>query len=1034
MSPNHRRLRAGGSGILVAAAMTGLLAAVAAGLAPRAGAAGLAPGAGAAGPVGPVQGATPTALTSTTLTSVGSDGAAAAEPNARAAIAENGRYVAFQSQATLNVSASVPVTPSPSPSPSFDEAPSSGASSAPIPNWRIYVRDQTGQTTSLLSDPGPGNATAPTISADGKLVSYLVNDGIENTVEVVNRQATGQGAFDTAANLAVKPVTGTANDLQFERIPDCPDGFGTSGGAARTTPCGPKLSADGSTLVYPAQLSPVSPDLNVTDSGDPIPGNIVDFGVTATDVEEGSFQDVDYTATGTRPVTFTPAVTGPFTLTQSTESCVNCCDSPITLAPGATCHLSVSFNPSACPADSASGTVTGTLQTNSDVPAGQTEVTLVVLCDQSVVDDSAVSRAPGSGDTVVLAQRQPLAPSCPAVPHGLHLVQAPALVPGGDNAEQQLRDLGSTVVGQPYVIEVPVQAPGGSPFLFTSQDCGFQLVDPAGLGLAGTVPSPPDACVQGQALAANQSCNAYVLVSPGAVATDVAGLVTPDTGYPTVTYLTATAVSDVIVARHDTTGPGGFAASPSTVVSTDGQGNVIPDASQPSVSSTGRYVAFTAPVPSGSGEQVGGSTSVWRHDTDASGNQTYHPGATIMVSCLPGGQNGSCSAAADADSPSLSGDGSLVAFATVASNGQVYTRDVTAGTSALASVPAAGGTANGDSYAPALSQDGSTVAYISTATDLTGTATTAGAANLWIRDLGPGSAAGNELASPTDASLPEGDDIALPGIDAHGGLVAFQTSQQLLSAAPTGIESIYTFERRPSLVFSPPLVSFGSVQVGSAPRTQLVTVTNTGPGPGAVTVTGAGAPFGISNDTCAAVVLYQDSTCTFTATLTPQQTGQDMAGVTVTATDDSGTSLPFAEPVTATVTSPTPTPSVSPTGSSTGSPTISPTGSPTGQPRLSVNPGVAPPGQVTQVTGSGFAAGQQVTLSWKPGLGQVSVVADKSGGFTTAMVIFPDDFTGPRVLQAADASGTVLATVNFLVQQPPMEPPFKTNPPSGGSG
>ncbi|MGH3536476.1 MAG: hypothetical protein ACRDQG_17435, partial [Pseudonocardiaceae bacterium] len=173
MSPNHRRLRAGGSGILAVVTVTGLLTgAVAADLALSAVAA------------GPVLGATSAAaLTKTTLTSASSGGAAAAEPNARAAIAENGRYVAFQSQAALNASASVPVTPAPSPSPS----------PAPAPNWRVYARDETGQTTSLLSDPGAGNTTAPAISANGKLVSYLLNDGLENNVDVVNRQATGRG-------------------------------------------------------------------------------------------------------------------------------------------------------------------------------------------------------------------------------------------------------------------------------------------------------------------------------------------------------------------------------------------------------------------------------------------------------------------------------------------------------------------------------------------------------------------------------------------------------------------------------------------------------------------------------------------------------------------------------------------------------------------------------------------------------------------------------------------------------------------------
>src|SRR5690348_14212599 len=126
-------------------------------------------------------------------------GAAAPAPNARPAISANGRYVAFQSQATLKVSASV--------------VPPPRATASPSGNWRVYVRDQTGRVTSLLSDPGNGDATAPSISGTGKLVSYLLDGGTENNVVVVNRQTTGKGPFDTAANLAVKTVTGTPNDL-----------------------------------------------------------------------------------------------------------------------------------------------------------------------------------------------------------------------------------------------------------------------------------------------------------------------------------------------------------------------------------------------------------------------------------------------------------------------------------------------------------------------------------------------------------------------------------------------------------------------------------------------------------------------------------------------------------------------------------------------------------------------------------------------------------------------------------------------------
>ena len=1001
MGPNHRCLR----GLLAVVAVTGLLTGAAAARVVAGGA--VAARVVADGTV--LDGASAPPLTQTTLTSVGSDGAAAAEPNARAAIAENGGYVAFQSQAALKVSASVP-----------------GATPTTAPNWRVYARDDTTQTTSLLSDPGAGNATAPAISASGKLVGYLLDGGGGNNVTVVNRQATGTGAFDTQANLAVRQVTGTPNDLQFERIPGCPTGFSTAG-ATRTTPCGPELSADGSTLVYPAQLSPVSPALSTqitpADSETASPqaptGNVIDFGLSAQNYSVS--EDLDIAVHGNQPVTFSsptltfssPSETAPFSV--GADGCVG------TIAPGGRCSVTLNFTGNGCA--QANSMVTGTFQTNANVPAGQSRVALVDYCD--LEDDAYVRPSPDAAPrhpAIVLlaqrqaAQRQAAQSACPAAPAGLHLVKAPAAEQDdAPSAAQPLIDTGPAVIGQPYVTWTTYTAPSveGSPsttFQFTAPDCGIQLVsDPASLGLADQLPAgQPAPCSQGESLAAAASCTAYLLVTPSAVGTDVAGLIGQESGFaaPAVEYFAVTGVSDIIVARHDKAGAGNFAASPSTVVSVDAQGNVIPDASQPSVSSTGRYVAFTAPVPAGqAGEQVDGRTTVWRHDTDAAGNGSYHPGATTTVSCLPGGNPGSCPAAADADSPSLSGDGTLVAFA---AENQVYARDIAAGTSALISVPAANttsGTANGDSYAPALSQDGSTVAYISTATDLTSQPTPGGAANLYLRDLGTGATAGNELVSPTGASLPAADDIALPDLTVHGGLVSFQTSQQLLPAAPKGTESIYTFERLPRLGFSPVQVSFGTVKAHSPVLSQLVTVTNTGPGPGTVTGDGTSAPFTMSGDSCVGALLRPGSTCTFTASLNPLQEGQDTANLTETATDDGGTSLSFTAPITATV-----------------------------QPVLTLTPGVAPPGQVTEVTGIGFIPGQQVTLSWVPGLGQTSVVPNGSGGFTVAMVVFPDDFTGLRVLDAADPSGKVVATVNFLVQQPSVQPPFTTTGPAGGSG
>lgn len=1041
MGSNHGRRRALGRGVsaLVACAvvtMTGLVTGAAA-----SGALGGTP----ASPQGNIM-----------LTSVGTDNVPATAPNARAAISENGRYVAFQSQATLTASSSVIPPPTPPAQPGSPPPPSSpvtiptttccsiqakplpsASATAPSPaaspsdvapaaaprllasqqstNWRVYVRDQTGNATSLLSNPNLGNATAPDISGDGKLVSYLFNDGTENNVFVVNRQATGTGPFDTTANLAVKQVTGMPNDLQFQRILGCPDGIDPKG-AARTTPCGPKLSADGSTLVYPAQLSPISPELSVSaavfENQVAVTGNVIDDDFVGPG-QSFTF-NVSYTVTGSQPVTIKGfTVTGPFALATGEGSQDTCTGG--TFQPGTSCVVTVQNLASACSEGSAT-TVTGALQTDSPVPDGQSSVALALFCNPFESDDAKLSHPV----TSLLASG-----GCAAAPNGLPVEQAPATEQ--DNDDNSLVDFGPTVIGQPFTASVSFSVANQDPVQFVSPDCGFQLTSPASCtqtaGGGQTCTLPASACSETDG---GQDCTAQVLVSPGSVGTDVASFIgvanqTPEAGPQAEvdTYLSVTGLSNVVVARHDKTGAGNFAASPSTVVSVDGNGTVIPDASQPSVSATGRYVAFAAPVQGS--PSVDTTTEVWRHDTDAAGNGTGQPGPTPEVSCT-GSVDNSCLAATDADSPSISGDGSQVAFATVGGNGQVYAWNVTTDTATLVSAPAsgaAGAIANGDSYAPAMSQDGSTVAYISTATDLAAPATVVRAANLYMRTLTPHAPVLSELVSQTGGSLPAGDDIALPAVDGHGGLVAFQTSAQLVSQAPPAVTSIYTFEAEPALSFAPAPVDFGSLPKGSKPATLTVTVTDTGPGPGTVTSAGTTGPFGETTGACAGAVLHDGGSCVLTVSFVPNLTGTATGTLTSTATDELGSPATFSVPVTAFVPSRLPPPN----------------------PRLTVDPGVAPPGQVTFVTGTGFVLGERLMLSWDHGLGQVAVTVIPdggpagTGGFKAVMVIFADGFTGPRLLEASDLTSTVVARADFLAQQPsPMPPiaPFGTD--SGPAG
>ncbi len=1033
-----------------------------------------------------------------TLTSAGTNGTGGTLPSGYPRVAEDGRYVAFQSESALKDTASVPQTPvphatappstpppaiappstpppsTPPPGTSAGIRPAAGtpgteaapgtrmsltAKTSPAPRVsRIYVRDETGRTTTLASDAKAGDAVAPDISANGKLVSYeLGSDGADN-VYVTDRQATGTGAFDTPANLRVRQITGTSGDLTDERIPACP--AVPSAATPRTVPCGPRISADGTTLVYAAQQTPASPALRIawisggTETAANLNGNMLDF---VPEADRGGAYNVTispqllrYTVTGTSPVTFkNPVATtsGPFSIDQSLTSCTG------TLNPGGNCDVAVSFTGGAtgCGTDDPV-LVTGSLTTDATTPAGQSTLELAAYCRQAF---SEAYRRPGDGSGAVTGSltrvtsrpaggagspasitgsltslnrvRSRISPDqapaqCPSPPANVPYYQAPTST-ATDNQGLPLTSLGDVTVGRPRVVWTTfTNTTPGTPgiFRFSGSSCGIQLIDPGSHAVKGQPApcrsyQPPSLSYTVLGGPDPPSCTAYFLIDPSTVGTDVATFGMPfllrsQAPYlPQTDYVAVNGTRSLVIARHDATGKGDFATSPSTVVSVDGGGNPIPGASQPSVSSTGRYVAFTAPVPAGQpGAQPGSGTEVWLHDTDARGNRTYKPGSTSVASCLPG--SGACRHAPTADSPSLSGDGQTVAFT---AGDQVEVRNVHADRTVVASAGLAGTDGNGPSYAPALSGDASTVAYVSEATNLTGASRSRplGVPSLYVRQLLSGSG-GNELAGPAATAARGAGGSGLPAIDAHGRLVAFQTADQLTASAVSGVENVYTAERFPHLEATPGTAGFGAVPRGSRARTVTTRISNAGPGPATVTGVHVTGPFRLPSQSCTGTVLHAGAGCTATVSFTPGSLPGHFTGtLVVTTADDGEQPVGFAVGATATVTAPA----------------------------LTMSPPVDVPGQVTQVQGTGFPAAAAITLTWNPGLGTVTVASDSAGRFTAAMLIFPDDVAGPRQL-VAKAGGKVLATAPFLVDPPPAEPPFTQPPgvlpsvqPSGGS-
>ncbi|HEX5113631.1 MAG TPA: hypothetical protein VFW65_00380 [Pseudonocardiaceae bacterium] len=938
-----------------------------------------------------------TAATSLTLTSAGSDGVAADENSGMAALAAGGTQTAFTSRAVLKVGASVPQTPSESP---------------PSDN-RIYVRNRLTGATTLISDAGKDEATAPAISKTGRIVAYATDDldDGDNEIDVVDRLATGKGRFDTQGNLVRRQVTGNPGDPHFQRIGPC--AFGEESDPPGR--CGPALSQDGSTLAYPAQLSPISPALNIFefDDGDraTISGNIVDM-VSPGEMEiEGgaSFNeavDLGITNESQTPIHFTgrAGVTGPFTVET------NCGDTTqdLTLDTGQTCDIDLSFQGDAVclNPNGTSSVFTGDLTTDATTPAGQSDVTVVAAC----ASHTGTLSPPGPR----IARPQSTVPSaftaapptgCAPVPNGLPVVEAPVLSRDStDNQGTELVDNSTVEIGRPEIAWTTVT--GFGQLDFASPDCSVRLIDPTtvrtGTPLPGDRPAP---CATGQVLGqfindegpADTSCTAYFLVDPQRVATAV-GLVQVtdfecDLNCDTQSfYVTVTGIRDVVVVRR---GPN-FAASQGTEVSVDSTGKIMPQATEPTLSANGRFVGFTAPVPLGrAGQQPVVGTEVWRHDTDAAGNGSHHAGATVLVSCLPGA---GCRQANSASDPSISGDGNRVAFLgapDTTTPDQVYVRELVAGATILVSSDRHRGTAvsNGFARDPVISPDGTTVAFGSLATDLLDPpAGGRPVANLFLVDLGPGTP-GITLVTP------RGSAGIRPTLDAHGRLVAFESSGRLLPTAPAEVDSVYTYERFGHLVVAPGLVSYGRLIAGLPPQNRGVTVTNTGPGPVSFTGVRITGPYVLTLESCAGQVLHAGQTCQAIILFRPLTAGHPTGVLTWTTADDGEPPQPTGVDVTATVVVPA-------------------------APLLTVSPTVAYGGEVVQATGVAFPASATITLTWDKGLGVTKVTTNAAGSFRVAVVLFPDDMIGERMLQAAGPTGIQLAATPFLASAAPEEPPF----------
>jgi Tol biopolymer transport system component len=207
------------------------------------------------------------------------------------------------------------------------------------------------------------------------------------------------------------------------------------------------------------------------------------------------------------------------------------------------------------------------------------------------------------------------------------------------------------------------------------------------------------------------------------------------------------------------------------------------DNAAPSISATGRYIAF-----------ISGASNLVHGDTDGTSDifvRDMVAGTTQRVSVRTGGGQ----ADAPSDGPSISGDGRYIAFASTADNlvtgdtngvTDVFLRDRVAHTTRRVSVGPGGVQADGPSTQPAISADGTRVAYVSEADNLVATDTDT-AADVLVRTLATG--VNIQVSFRTD-SLP-GSFASEPSISAHGDLVAFTTSSDLVAADTNGSQDVY---------------------------------------------------------------------------------------------------------------------------------------------------------------------------------------------------------------------------------------------------
>ncbi|MBI2899935.1 MAG: PD40 domain-containing protein [Planctomycetes bacterium] len=223
-----------------------------------------------------------------------------------------------------------------------------------------------------------------------------------------------------------------------------------------------------------------------------------------------------------------------------------------------------------------------------------------------------------------------------------------------------------------------------------------------------------------------------------------------------------------------------------------GGGQALFDSSSASISTDGRYVAFTSYAPDLVPGDSNGLADIFVRDLQT--------GTTERVS-LDGA--GGQAVGGDSYEPVLSSDGRYVAFHSWASNlvagdtnadADVFVHDRQTGATTRVSVSSAGAeAAGGPSYGPSISADGRYVAFDSTATNLVA-GDTNGYADVFVHDRQTGETVRISLGQGGAESA--GGDSIFASLSPDGRYVAFEsTATNLVAGDGNGKSDIFVYDR-----------------------------------------------------------------------------------------------------------------------------------------------------------------------------------------------------------------------------------------------